>query len=1058
MDGKHKTKKQLIEELDILRKQIAGLRESENKRKQIEEELRQAEIKYRTLVEQIPAIIYIAALDENGSILYISPQVESLLGFSQAEWLADSNLWIKQLHPDDRERIVAEAQRSFVNGKPIIAEYRIRARDGRVFWFRDELVIIRNDAGQPLFSQGIMFDITKQKQVEQILQNAYDDLELRIQERTAELSKVNTRLKEQIIKRGQAEVALQKNHSLLQAIIEETTDAIYVKDLQGRYIMINTAGASFMGKSVEEVIDKDDTELFGPDTARQIREHDETVIATGITQTYEESATTKGVTRIFLSTKWTYRDQQGVVKGLIGISRDITERKRAEEKIRHQNEYLTALHETMLGLMNRLDLDDLLKAIIVRAGALVGTPHGSIYLVEPGESEIIRKVGVGICSSLIGHRLKPGEGAFGRVWQTGQPLVVEDYPNWPDRLRDPLSDAFRSVIGLPLKSGSKVIGIIGLNWLNKGQTFGEEEIMLLSRFAELASIVLDNARLFTMAQHELVERQRTEKALQYRVDLEKLIATLSTNFINLAPEEIDRGINRALRIIGEFAGVDRSYVFQFHDNKLKKSMTHEWCAKGVNPLAQRLKDLPVSDFAWGNEKIKRSEVVPIPCVSDLPPEATREKELLQSQGIQSLVCVPMAYGGSVVGFLGFDSVREEKTWSADILVLLKIAGEIFVNALERKRAEQALRESEEKYRTLFEGSQDGIFITTREGKTVDINQSALDLFGYTQEEMLALEVPQLHVHSQDWVKFQQKIESEGSVRNYEMKFRKKDGTEMECLLTATLRRARDRSILGYQGIIRDITEAKRFRQKAQQMEKLAALGELSSMIAHEIRNPLAAISLNFRYLSSKLNVPEGCKGIFNDIDLGIQRIQDIIKEILDFTRPALPNLKKENIHRVLDSSIRSVENVFQEANITIVKNYGNIPFDILMDASQIMQVFINLFLNAKQAMPIGGKLIIHTALRHAQGFVAQQGKKRIIAPQNNDSYPDFVEVQIEDTGKGISSKNIEKIFNPFFTTRLDGIGLGLAIVSRILEQHRAQIFVESKVGIGTKFVMLFPLK
>jgi PAS domain S-box-containing protein len=193
---------------------------------------------------------------------------------------------------------------------------------------------------------------------------------------------------------------------------------------------------------------------------------------------------------------------------------ELTERRRMEEKLRQQNEYLAALHETTLGLINRLELMDLLEAIITRAGALVGTPHGSIHLVEPGETRMVRKVGIGICSSLVGQSLKPGEGLSGKVWQTGQPMVIEDYPNWPGRLYGPGYDSFQTVVGLPLKSGSKVVGVIGLNWLEKGLTFREEEMTLLNRFAQLASIALDNAQLYTSVQQELAARRQVEEALR----------------------------------------------------------------------------------------------------------------------------------------------------------------------------------------------------------------------------------------------------------------------------------------------------------------------------------------------------------------------------------------------------------------------------------------------------------------------------------------------------------------------------------------------------------------
>ncbi|MFH1672779.1 MAG: GAF domain-containing sensor histidine kinase [Pseudomonadota bacterium] len=198
---------------------------------------------------------------------------------------------------------------------------------------------------------------------------------------------------------------------------------------------------------------------------------------------------------------------------------------------------------------------------------------------------------------------------------------------------------------------------------------------------------------------EVIGRKRAEEALEYRVEFQRPITTLSTNFINLATDEIDNGINEALQKIGEFAGVDRSYVFLFCDNVAKMDNTHEWCAEGIEPQMQNNQGLLVKDFPWCEERIKRFETVHIPRVADLPPEAI-EKEVFQSQQIQSLILVPMIYGKSLDGFIGLDSVRTGKVWSEDIIALLRIVREVFVNALERKRAEEALQKSEHQLRLL----------------------------------------------------------------------------------------------------------------------------------------------------------------------------------------------------------------------------------------------------------------------------------------------------------------------------------------------------------------------
>jgi GAF domain-containing protein len=166
-----------------------------------------------------------------------------------------------------------------------------------------------------------------------------------------------------------------------------------------------------------------------------------------------------------------------------------------------QNEYLAALHETTVALMGRLEVTELLETLITRAGQLLNAPHAFIYLLEPGESELECKIGVGALSQAVGSRRKPGEGLAGKIWQTGEPLVVDDYDTWSGRVDTFQQGAMRAIMGVPLKSGAQVVGAIGLAYGGESnRAFGSEEVDLLTRFAQLASVALDNARLYSAAQ------------------------------------------------------------------------------------------------------------------------------------------------------------------------------------------------------------------------------------------------------------------------------------------------------------------------------------------------------------------------------------------------------------------------------------------------------------------------------------------------------------------------------------------------------------------------------
>ncbi len=170
---------------------------------------------------------------------------------------------------------------------------------------------------------------------------------------------------------------------------------------------------------------------------------------------------------------------------------------------RSQEAYLEALHNTTLGLISRLDLHELLTAIVNRAGELVGTPHGFIYLVNPAGTELIRQIGTGIFHTDRSPRLKPGEGLSGTVWQTGQPLLVNNYADWEGRPPNISKDLVQAMVGVPLRSGVTVVGVIALAYqAESGQLFDAEDLELLTRFAQLASVALDNAWLYRETQQQ----------------------------------------------------------------------------------------------------------------------------------------------------------------------------------------------------------------------------------------------------------------------------------------------------------------------------------------------------------------------------------------------------------------------------------------------------------------------------------------------------------------------------------------------------------------------------
>jgi PAS domain S-box-containing protein len=366
---------------------------------------------------------------------------------------------------------------------------------------------------------------------------------------------------------------------------------------------------------------------------------------------------------------------------------------------------------------------------------------------------------------------------------------------------------------------------------------------------------------------------------------------------------------------------------------------------------------------------------------------------------------------------------------------------------ERKRAEEALRDSEERYRTLFEDSRDAIYITARTGEFLDINQSGLDLFGYTREEMIGLDAREIYINPDDRPRFQKKIESKGSVTDYELKFRKKDKTEMDCLLTASVRHAKDGSVLGYQGIIRDITERKRLEAQLQQAQKMEAIGTLAGGIAHDFNNLLMGIQGNVSLLLTHMDAKEPNYERLQNTEKQIQSGAKLTSHLLGYARKGRYEVKPLDLNELVGETSETFGRTKRE--IAIHREFADGLFVIEADAGQIEQVLWNLFVNAADAMPGGGDLILRT-----KNVTHKDIKGKLYDPEPGN----YVSLTVTDTGAGMDKKIMERIFDPFFTTkeRGRGTGLGLASTYGIVKGHDGYIHVTSRQGHGASFNIYLP--
>src|SRR5439155_895407 len=375
------------------------------------------------------------------------------------------------------------------------------------------------------------------------------------------------------------------------------------------------------------------------------------------------------------------------------VVRDITDRKRVEADLRQRNEYVSALHDTALGLMNGLDLRDVLEAMVGRAAGLVGTGEGCIYLVHPLKGELELHVGLGAFRDRIGECVRLGEGLAGRVWEHGEPLLVEDYARWEGRQQDEAD--LHAGLAAPLKSGGQVLGVIGVAHTQEGRMFTEEDVALIDRFAKLASIALDNARLYSQAQEQLAQREQAEHQLRRAED----------QFRNL--------VERIPAI---------TYTAEFGE-------TAPWLY--VSPQIEGI--LGFTPDEW----MARPNLWSRQLHPDDRERVMVEEERSHDTG-EPMLCEYRLFAkdGHVV-WIRDESVVVQGTAGSEML-----QGVIF-DITQRKQAEEQLREAEARYRTLVEQIPAVTYIDSYDGiergqyRTMYVSPQIEEMLGYSPDEFMA---------------------------------------------------------------------------------------------------------------------------------------------------------------------------------------------------------------------------------------------------------------------------------------------------------------------------------
>jgi PAS domain S-box-containing protein len=371
-----------------------------------------------------------------------------------------------------------------------------------------------------------------------------------------------------------------------------------------------------------------------------------------------------------------------------------------------------------------------------------------------------------------------------------------------------------------------------------------------------------------------------------------------------------------------------------------------------------------------------------------------------------------------------------------------------IDITDRKRMERELKEANEFLTNLIESSVDGIIVTDMKGNILIFNRGAENMLGYKSEEVVG-KMNIRSIYPPGVAKeVMEKLKSPdygglGKLTSFPISHRRKDGELIEGDLSASLIYNEKGKEIASVGIFKDLRERLRMERELQktqqallQSEKLAAMGRLTSQIAHELNNPIYGIMNTLELLRTEVP-PESKRRRILELSLSeTQRLSEMLRNMLSFSKPEEEKRRPIKINELVEGILLVMEKQMRESNIKVETDFDNEIPEVMASTNQMRQVMLNMIKNAKEAMPKGGTLTVRTA------------------KENNKVW-----IQIQDTGMGIPEELRDKIFEAFFTTKqkVKGVGLGLSVCYGIIKDHGGEINVESEEGKGTIFTISLPI-
>jgi PAS domain S-box-containing protein len=996
--------------------------------KQAEEKLQESEEKYRSILENIIDGYY--EFDLAGNLTSFNASLCQALGYSRDELMGMNNR--QYMDKETAEKAYQICNEVYRTGKPCPrADWEVIRKDGTKLSISSSVSLIRDSQGKPIGFRGLSRDTTQQQR---------------------------------------AEEELRRSEEKYRTILESVVEGYYEVDLAGNFTMVNDVICYNMGYSRDELLGMNNRDYMDKQTAKKVLERYAEVYTTGQpSRGFDFEIIRKDGTKLFTSVSISLiRDSKGEPTGFRGIVRDITEEKQAEEALQASEERYRNLFENATDGIFTMDLKTRFTSGNKKTEKMCGYSrdeligqYATVILPEeeiPRMADAFKRVLKGEINTYE-TKIITKNGDLTPVEVTSSPIEVDgkivgtmgmardftEHKRWEEMLRRS-EEKYRTILE-NITDGYYEVDLAGnFTFFNdslcKILGYSKNEIMGMNNRQYTDK---ENAKKLYQAFHKVYTTGKPATGFDWeltRKDGTKIIVEASISLIR-NPEGEPIGFRGVVRDVTERKQAEKALeeaktrfedLFETANELIITTDAEGWILR-LNKEVEKLS-------GYSKKELIGKSILEIAYPEDTPKYIQFWKDILSGLNPHYELRAASAKKTGVIRYLlaSASAIRKD----GNVVEIQYNAKDI----TEEKQVEEALRQSEEKYRSILENITDGYYELDLAGNLTFFNDSTCKILGYPKNELLGMNNRDYMDKENAKKVFQafNKVYTTGKPTvGIDWEVTRKDGTKGFIETSASLIRDARGEPIGFRGVARDITERKRMEAEKDELEKranlaarLGVIGEMASGIVHEINNPLTSV-IGFTEMLAQKELPEDAKEYVRIINSEGKRVSGIASRLLNFSRHQNPGTEYVDINKLIEATIELQQYEMTSGNIKITTKLDPHLPQTMADPGQMQQVFLNIMLNARTAMRLahgGGKLLIKT-----------------------EAMDNTIQISFKDDGPGIAKKNLQRIFHPFFTTRKsgEGTGLGLSICQNIIATHDGTIYAKSELGKGATFIIKLPV-